>query len=416
MKSTTITTTTHPSLPRGIRAALVLLAAFFSVFIIHSSSSISRAAAPKAPKWNPTTEGDKVLKRLITVTDIRVKGAHGAEMEMVGNHAYITYMANDVRPGEAPEWHELYAAMSIVNLETLKVEAIIPFAHSGQVFENEQLPPGAIMGQHILQKDARTLRCWFASTAPGERQSQVYYIDFDIPSRTFAKTIHRMNVKTSGGVFPMQPVHFYEDAKKHGLRKKPADYGFGLFDSFKKIDGKIYVNIHTFPGQHGALGVMNDSLDAVEVVGHIFEPQKMKLSEGAINRLPDGTWMAIIRQDGGDRNYAFSFSADGKKWEPAKPMDFVPNGASSKAIFERFNDLYYLGWQEATQISGVSRSVFNIDISRDGETWERKYRFETVKSFQYPAFHLHNGRIWLAVTQGDSSGSRKERIMFGLLE
>ena len=60
--------------------------------------------------------------------------------------------------------------------------------------------------------------------------------------------------------------------------------------------------------------------------------------------------------------------------------------------------------------------MFNIDISRDGKTWERKYRFETPKSFQYPTFHEHEGTIWLNVTQGDSSASRKERIMFGKLE
>ncbi|WP_461786538.1 sialidase family protein, partial [Prosthecobacter sp.] len=78
--------------------------------------------------------------------------------------------------------------------------------------------------------------------------------------------------------------------------------------------------------------------------------------------------------------------------------------------------IYYLGWQEATSIQGANRSVFNVDISRDGRTWERKYRFETPQSFQYPAFHEHEGAIWLCVTQGDTDPSRKERIMFGKLE
>jgi hypothetical protein len=97
-------------------------------------------------------------------------------------------------------------------------------------------------------------------------------------------------------------------------------------------------------------------------------------------------------------------------------MPHVPNGTNSKPTFDRFGGAYYLGWQENTHIQGVRRSVFNVDISRDGKTWERKYRFETPKSFQYPTFHEHDGVIWLSVTQGDSSPSRKERIMFGKLE
>ena len=59
--------------------------------------------------------------------------------------------------------------------------------------------------------------------------------------------------------------------------------------------------------------------------------------------------------------------------------------------------------------------MFNVDISRDGKTWERKYRFETPDSFQYPTFHEHEGVIWLTVTQSDHKGST-DRIMFGRLE
>ena len=94
----------------------------------------------------------------------------------------------------------------------------------------------------------------------------------------------------------------------------------------------------------------------------------------------------------------------------------MPDGLNSKPTFDRFGGIYYLGWQEATSIQGANRSVFNVDISRDGKTWERKYRFETPQSFQYPTFHEHEGAIWLCVTQGDKDASRKERIMFGKLE
>ena len=67
----------------------------------------------------------------------------------------------------------------------------------------------------------------------------------------------------------------------------------------------------------------------------------------------------------------------------------------------------------------VSMAIVNLktlSVSRDGKVWERKYRFETPKSFQYPTFHEHEGVIWLVVTQGDKDSSRKERIMFGKLE
>jgi hypothetical protein len=62
-----------------------------------------------------------------------------------------------------------------------------------------------------------------------------------------------------------------------------------------------------------------------------------------------------------------------------------------------------------------NRSVFNVDVSRDGVSWERKCRFETPHSFQYPTFHEHEGVIWLTVTQSDHLGS-SDRIMFGKLE
>jgi hypothetical protein len=52
----------------------------------------------------------------------------------------------------------------------------------------------------------------------------------------------------------------------------------------------------------------------------------------------------------------------------------------------------------------------------DGVRWERKYRFQTSRSFQYPVFRGSEDAIYLTVTQGDRSDSRKERIMFGLLE
>jgi hypothetical protein len=112
----------------------------------------------------------------------------------------------------------------------------------------------------------------------------------------------------------------------------------------------------------------------------------------------------------------FTTSKDGRVWTEPAYREMVPNGGSSKPNFERFFGVYYLGWQEKTRVGGVSRSVFNIDVSTDGVRWKRRYRFETEKSFQYVSMHAYEGAIYLTVTQGDKSSSRKERILFGRLE
>ena len=205
----------------------------------------------------------------------------------------------------------------------------------------------------------------------------------------------------------------YADAAAQGFEKPAKKSGFYIFDSFKRFDGKTYVALNNFPGKQNALALVHDDFATFEVIGHYNEPQSQQLSESAVNRLPDGTWMAICRNDGG--NYHFTFSKDGRSWSVGKEMPFVPNGLNSKPTFEQFGGVYYLGWQEDTSIEGGRRSVFNIDISRCGSTWERKYRFETPDSFQYPSFHEHEGVIWLSVTQSDHKGS-SDRIMFGKLE
>jgi hypothetical protein len=366
--------------------------------------------------WDPKLSGDRVLERLIKVTAPQVKGAHDAEMALVGNRAYIVAEVNDSQPGESAGWHFMYCTMSIVNLETMFVEKILPFARSGQIFENETLPPGACFVPRIIQKDEDTLRCYFCSEQPGKRQSQIWYRDFSLARSAFTSTIHRAKLKTSLGVFDMQPVHFHADAAVYGFKKPSKDYGLHPLDSFKLLDGITYVTLNNFPGKQNALATLNKACNTFEVLGHFNEPQSMELSEAAVQRLPDGTWMAICRQDGGDLNYTFTTSRDGRTWSSNAYRKIVKNGTNSKPTFDRFGGVYYLGWQEATRINNAHRSVFNIDISRNGKKWKRKYRFETDKSFQYPAFREHNGTVWLCVTQGDSSKSRKERILFGKLE
>jgi hypothetical protein len=232
----------------------------------------------------------------------------------------------------------------------------------------------------------------------------------------FEKQIHRAKIKTAAGVFDMQPQFFHADAAAQGFRRAQADFGLYIFDSFKTIDGKTYAALNNYPGGQNALAVLNEGLDTFDVLGHYNEPAAMKLTESAVNRLPDGTWLAICRQEGGTRNYAFSQSKDGRTWSAGECRNVIPNGTSSKPTFDRFGGVYYLGWQEATGTGTVNRSVFNVEVSRDGVNWERKYRFVTDKSFQYPTFRKYEGAVYLTVTQGDTSESRKERIMFGKLE
>ena len=363
------------------------------------------------PHWNPQSAADKVLFRLVNVSAPYVKGTHDAEFVCVGNRAFIVAEANNVKSGENASWPFIYTTLSVVNLKTLKVENIIPMAKGEQFFENETLPAGACFVPRIIQKDNQTLRCFFASEDPGKRESQTWYIDFSIPQMAFEDRIHRAKLKTYEGTFNMQPKYFYNDAKIQGFNHPPLDFGLYIVDSFKSFDGKTYVGINNYPAGQNALAVLNDSMDVFEVIGHYNEPSELRLTESAVNRLPDGTWMAICRQEGGNANYVFTTSVDGKIWTKGASHDIILNGTSSKPVFEKFRGVYYLGWQESTKINNVGRSVYNIDISLDGKVWERKYHFETTLSFQYPSLHEHNGSIWLSVT---SDGQKK--IMFGKLE
>jgi hypothetical protein len=365
--------------------------------------------------WNPKAEANRALKTLIKVTSPQVKGAHDAMLSICNGKAFIVAEVNDKRPGENFKWNYIYCTLSIVDIQTMKVEKIIPFARSGQVYKNETLPEGLCFAPNILQINDQTLRCFFTSENSGVRESQMWFIDFDLKTMRFKNEIYRAKLKTVAGVFDMQPKYFYADAATHGFKQPPKDAGLYLVDSFKKIDGKTYIAINNWIGKQNALTVLNDTFDTFEILGHYNEPQEFKLSESAVNRLPDGTWMAICRKDSGDKNYTFTTSTDGKNWTTNAPRSFIQNGTTSKPTFDKFGDIYYLGWQENRKINEASRSVFNIEISRDCKNWERKYTFETDQSFQYPTFFEYQDSVYFVVTQGDSSKSRKERIMFGKL-
>lgn len=399
--------------------ALLAGSLIFSLQVPTQAGAQSLAAGTGAillEKWDAKRAGDRVMAGLVNTTEPQVKGAHDAEMVIVNGRAYIVAEANDVRGGESAEWPFVYVTLSVVNVKSLAVEKKVSFAKSEQVFENVTLPVGACFVPRILQKDARTLRVYFASEEPKKRQAQTWFLDYDLEKQAFENRLYKARITTAAGTHDMQPQYFLADAAAQGFTRPAVDFGLYLFDSFKVFDGRTYVALNNYPGGQNALAVVNEAKDTFEVIGHYNEPGTLKLTESAVNRLPDGTWMTICRQEGGNRNYTFSTSRDGRTWTPNEHKPWVPNGTSSKPTFDQMKGLYWLGWQEETTINKVSRSVFNLDVSRDGVNWVRKYRFETEKSFQYPVFHEYEGRIYLSVTQGDTDPSRKERIMFGVLE
>lgn len=363
------------------------------------------------PDWDAQAAGDRVMKNLIRITGPEVKGAHDADMVLLGDRAYVVTMANEIQPGENAEWPFIYVTLSVVNLNTLTVEQRIPIARGGQAFANETLPAGACFVPRIVAIDGHTLRVFFASEAPKMREAQTYYRDFDLATLTFDSRIHRAKLKTAAGTFDMQPKPFYDDAVRAGFTREPRDFGLYMIDSFKVFDGRTYSVLNNYPVGQNALAVLNAGFDTFELLGHFNHPNEWKLTESAVHRLPDGTWLAICRQEDGNRNYTFATSRDGRTWSRNEPRAFVPNGVNSKPLLEKFYGIYYLGWQESTRVNGVSRSVFNIDVSVDGVQWERKYRFATDQTFQYPGLRLHRGGIYVYATQG-----QKERIMFGKLE
>ncbi len=59
---------------------------------------------------------------------------------------------------------------------------------------------------------------------------------------------------------------------------------------------------------------------------------------------------------------------NGRDWESGVELPHVRNGDNSQTTFDCFGGVYYLGWQEKTQIADCKRSVFNIDVSDDAFT------------------------------------------------
>ena len=58
------------------------------------------------------------MERLVTVTAPDVKGAHDAEMVMVGRRSYIVAEVNDVKAGESAAMHVAAGDASLVDVVT----------------------------------------------------------------------------------------------------------------------------------------------------------------------------------------------------------------------------------------------------------------------------------------------------------
>ena len=367
--------------------------------------------------WDPKAAADAVMADLVNVCAPKVKGAHDSDFLIVDDKAYIIYMANDVQPSENPRWYFIYNAMTIINIHTKEVEDIITFAASEKDYDNASLPEGSCFVPRMLQVDDTTIRCFFASEAPEQREAQTWYIDFDLETQSFINEIYQAHIITTAGErLPMQPRHYYNDAVRHGFEAPKRDYGVYFIDSFKYFDDKIYAVMNNFPIGQNAWVKVEDDMASFRILGHFNEPNEYRLSEAAVQRMPDGSWLAICRQSRPSQRYTFSRSEDCVNWTVNEYWDMIPDATSSKATFDYFNGVYYLGWQDADSVNDVHRSVFNVEVSRDGENWERKYRFESENSFQYPVFKELDGTVYLTVTQGHHSYDRKERIMFGVLE
>ncbi|MCY2976959.1 MAG: hypothetical protein NTW52_20075 [Planctomycetota bacterium] len=220
---------------------------------------------------------------------------------LVGERAFIVEHDNDIKPSHGAGKAQ-YCVLTVVNVKTMSVERIVPMAKSAQSFANETLPVGACFVPRIIQLNDTTLRCFFAcEDQNGKSQSQTWHRDFDIASLTFAPAIHRVKLNTSNDTFDMQPQYFHADAARHGFKQPAKAFGLYLLDSFKFIDGKTYLAINNFPGAQNALAMLNESRDTIEVIGHYNEPTEGRLTESSVNRLPDGTWMAICRTKSGER-------------------------------------------------------------------------------------------------------------------
>ena len=367
---------------------------------------------------NPKASGDRVLESLVNVCGPQVRGAHDSDFLVVDGTAYIVYMANDERLGEQPDWPFVYVCLSIVDAETGSVRDRLIVAQGDMEYKNAKLPRGSCFVPRLVRLDVATLRCYFVTTRPDLTESQTWFTDIDVATGTLVGSVHAAEIETPEGVFPMQPGAFSRYLQSQGYGAPEASFGLYLVDSIKQIDGRHFAVVNNFASGGIAVATLDAEMRRFTVQGALLLPSEAKLTESVVNRLPDGSWLAVSRQENRDRNYLVSRSEDARTWTRHEPSMWIRGGVNSKPTLDRLGSLYYLGWNEAPRTGSTERTVFNLDASPDGRSWERWYRFESERTFQYPVFREHAGTICLTVTQGRASNDHhagKEQIMFGKL-
>ena len=92
----------------------ILLLMSFSTAVMSSEQLIPAG-------WDSLGAASNILDGLVQVTPFQVKGAHDADLALVGDKAYVVAEVSNQRAGESSRWPEIYVALSILNLESLAV-------------------------------------------------------------------------------------------------------------------------------------------------------------------------------------------------------------------------------------------------------------------------------------------------------
>lgn len=361
----------------------------------------------------PKERGTLFLSRMIRITNAQICGAYDSQMVIIRGRAYIVYEANDVQPGESPYWPFVYSALSVVDIVSMKLLSTHEIAAPSRIFKNNRLKAGACFTPRILIKDEHTLRIFFVSIDPEVRESESWYRDYDLDRESFDDKIFPLFLKTEAERIPFSPSVFHRIAEVNGFHKPLTQDGPYLFDVDKEIKGKRYAVVNLFFGKLTALAEFNDFLDTLTLHSFITNPDADDLSEAAVERMPDGRWIAILRCDNSNQNYRFTFSKDGINWSSAKELKTVQNGSNSKPFLYHYGKVYCMGWQEKPL-----RSRFNIDVSFDCEHWIRMFSINNMDfSLQYPSLYLWQDQIYVCATHCSPSEAddRRDSIYFGRL-
>ncbi len=352
---------------------------------------------------SPKAAGHAAMAEMLCISTAEMKGTHDAQYVFANGKAYIVYEANNEMAGDLETYEKEYAALAIVDIDSFTVENVEKFAYGNQVYANVTLPKGSAFVPRVIRKDENTLRFFFSNIVK-DTSAYIYYVDYYLATDTFAENAYRLQIMTSRGEEDFSAEVYAELFRADGHECLDGYMGHYLFDIFD-IGNTKYIALNNFHCGQNSLAKFNDTYDCVEIIGNIggvFD--NIKTTESGIVQLKDGTWMAILRNETGDKNYRFSYSKDGKTWSLPRSEDFVKNGTTSKPTLARFGEYYFMGWNE------ISRSLFHIAYSLDAKTWKTLYSFYAPTTFQYPEFNMHNGQMYFSVTTGS-----KEQIWFGKL-